>query len=391
MRFRRCQAMSALAGAALLVTVVGALAADGAQAAGEGPQLVDSTPAAGAVLAAAPDELRLEFDRRVNAAGSRLQAVTPTGDLVGLPAEAAGDRALRFPFGEAVGTGRFLLGWTAAGRSAVSTGALVITVDPTGEGAVVVDRAVTGAPGRTAAWRGALVAGGAVLAAAVILVIEARTRRRVRPVVLAAVLAAAVLAALAAFGLSGVAADGTLADLAGADAWRDAFGDPTGRRWLVAVMALAAVPAVLLLEPERRIGRLARPVVAAGLVAVAASAAWSAHGALARGRTAEVVEEVTRGDRRVVVTLAPGRAGPNEAHLYGYGREGEPTDLDAATIEVTHRPTGIGPLEVAVVPVAPSHLIAPTVDLPLAGAWVVDLVPEGADQPSTTLTLEVSP
>ena len=93
----------------------------------------------------------------------------------------------------------------------------------------------------------------------------------------------------------------------------------------------------------------------------------------------------------MVVTLEPGRIGVNEAHVYGYGGDGRPGDLDTATLEVTHRPSGIGPLEVAVVPVSDSHLIAPTVDLPLPGAWDVGLVPAGADRPSATLTLEVSP
>jgi len=377
----------------MLLVVGGVLGADDAEAAGagDGPQLIDSTPAPGAVLAEVPHGLRLEFDRRVDAAGSRLQTVTPDGDIVEVPAEAAGERALRFPLGEVAGPGRLLLGWTAAGRPAPSTGAMVITVDPTGEGAVAVERAVTGAPGRTAAWRGALVAAGAVLAAAVILLVEAMKRRRVRPAVLAVVIAGAGLAALVAFGLSGVAADGSLADLAGADAWRDALVDPTGRRWLAGVMALAAVPAVLLVSPETRMGRRARPVMAAGLVAFAASAAWSARGALADGRPADVAAEVTRGDRRVVVTLEPGRVGVNEAHVYGYGEDGRPGPLDTAALEVTHRPTGIGPLEIAVVTVSDSHLIAPTVDLPLPGAWDLGLVPSGADRPSATLTLEVSP
>lgn len=384
----RAIVLAVVLGAGVGTGVVGAgpaLAAGSAPA----PTLVASSPAAGAVLTQAPSVVALTFDRPVRPDGSSLTVVDETGSTRSVAAVAGSDgRRLRFELDPALGSGRTLMGWTAQGSGAEGRGAFVVVVDPTGSGAVAVERAVSSAPGVDAAWWASLVGLGAMVVLAVVLGAEAAGGRRARPMLLGAVLALALGAGLLALGAAGLDADGGLADLAGVDPWSAAPDADAGRRWAMAVLFVLVVPAVLVVGPGRRGGRPARLVAAALLVGAAGLATVAAADARSQS-SAPARAEVTLDGAEIAVELVPGRTGVNEAHVYATDADGQPAALPEGTFAVTHQVTGVGPLVVDVTTVAPGHLVASVVDLPLAGPWTVALVPSGAGDPSATLTLEV--
>lgn len=382
----------ALAVAGLLVgLVLGAAPAAAMSGAHPGPVLTDAAPAPGEVARQGASRIRLTFDVPVRVEGSSVAVVDGGGSIQRFTAREAqvGGRVLVFPLTGPLARGRHLIGWEAVGRAGpVTSGAFVAVVDPTGQETITVRRDVTATPTTTLARRVGWVATGTVAVVAVLLVVEAAGRRRARPALLLAA-AAAAGAGLVAFGLAGIDADGSLADLVGGGAWGAAAGDGVGRAWALVVALLVTLPAVVLIDPDRAGGRLARGGLAAAvLLGAGLAVATTGRGADAGGSTS--AEAVTN-DGTLSLVLQPGSAGVNEVHAYRFSSEGAAGGLDADALALTHRPSGIGPLVVPLLRIGPGHLVAAAADLPLSGSWEAEFLGgRSATDPSPTLVLEVS-
>lgn len=97
----------------------------------------------------------------------------------------------------------------------------------------------------------------------------------------------------------------------------------------------------------------------------------------------------TNGKGIADVTIDPARAGANEVHLILTTRAGAPAKFVEARLQVTLPAKNIGPLAVTLRSLAPGHLTASGVQLPLAGTWQVAVTVRTSDIDEVTETRNV--
>ncbi|MFJ9546291.1 copper resistance CopC/CopD family protein [Streptomyces erythrochromogenes] len=91
------------------------------------------------------------------------------------------------------------------------------------------------------------------------------------------------------------------------------------------------------------------------------------------------------GKGSVRLELDPGRVGANTLHLWADTGDGQPFDLPEIKVAFTLPAKDIGPLPVVPDQAAPGHWTASGVQLPLAGAWRIDVTVRTSDIDQTTV------
>ncbi|MEX0868285.1 MAG: copper resistance protein CopC [Nitriliruptoraceae bacterium] len=75
------------------------------------------------------------------------------------------------------------------------------------------------------------------------------------------------------------------------------------------------------------------------------------------------------------LVIDPNEVGRNAVHLYVFGVGGQPAaDVDGALLELTHAPSGTGPVRVEPFAAGPGHWVANVDDFVLPGRWTVEVV-----------------
>lgn len=116
---------------------------------------------------------------------------------------------------------------------------------------------------------------------------------------------------------------------------------------------------------------LAEVVVA---LAVLAATAVLVNNVPARAALAQpVTKELQVGRVLVDLTIDPAKAGPATIHLYSLTPEGQPLEVEEATVSLRLPRQGIGPLVVPLSKAGPGHYAAYAFDIPVAGQWDVDV------------------
>ncbi|MCJ1678745.1 copper resistance protein CopC [Streptomyces sp. APSN-46.1] len=95
------------------------------------------------------------------------------------------------------------------------------------------------------------------------------------------------------------------------------------------------------------------------------------------------------GKGTVRLELDPGRVGANTVHLWADTPDGQPFDLPEVKIAFTLPAKDIGPLPLVPEHSAPGHWTASGVQLPLAGAWRIDVTVRTSDIDQTTVQKNV--
>lgn len=387
--------------------------------------LIEAQPGAGAVVAASPEQIALQFAEPIEAASLRLFDSGGVERAIAVEAVIGSD-VLATP--ELLASGRYLLAWeVTADVSGVVTGAYAFAVDPTGRGAVVIDRTVTGSEGAATARKlgigmaglGWVLMAGTVLAAAIA---PSRVSRW------ALAWAGGLMAAGAALAFAGTGGSGWSNLTAAADT-------AAGRAFLVVVVTALAVPYLILQWQADRAAQAgigwrliagaavgvsaagllvgldaegiplllvaAAGLAAAGTVAAAMLQRWTvaAIGAAAVAALLVASASQTRdysyvyrddlGSVLVEVAVEPARQGVNELHLYGFDPGGGLAQLDEATAWVTHLATGVGPMEIPLLRAGPNHFLTYGAELPLPGTWEIDMRTATADTPNLETTAVV--
>ncbi|MFF5485150.1 copper resistance CopC/CopD family protein [Streptomyces virginiae] len=158
-------------------------------------------------------------------------------------------------------------------------------------------------------------------------------------------------------------------------------------------------------DPDR--AGLRRSVLAEAAIAVILLAVTTVLTGTEPGRTVE--REAGRGstttavpDRAVKITLPfdtggpngkgsvrleldPGRVGANTLHLWSESADGTPFDLPEIKVAFTLPAQDIGPLPLVPERAAPGHWTASGVQLPLTGAWRIDVTVRTSDIDQTTV------
>ena len=78
-------------------------------------KLEKSEPAAGAAVAAAPKQIQLWFNEKVDPAVSKIALSSPSGKVELGPAHAMGDKTLMAPISGKMGGGTYTVTWQTAG------------------------------------------------------------------------------------------------------------------------------------------------------------------------------------------------------------------------------------------------------------------------------------
>jgi copper transport protein len=115
------------------------------------------------------------------------------------------------------------------------------------------------------------------------------------------------------------------------------------------------------------------------------AAAGMSSGMPAEAEAAARIQSVTTalGDGQVNLTLDPGRAGPNELHVYVFGPDGALRRVEDLAITFT---SGGETVEAALLPSGPGHFTGLGVTIPHAGAWAVAVQAEIDGQPVRATT-----
>lgn len=98
---------------------------------------------------------------------------------------------------------------------------------------------------------------------------------------------------------------------------------------------------------------------------------------------------VVVGDRIVQVELEPAVTGGTEMHVYLSSPGGGLDRADEITVEASLPAADLGPLEVEVVPAGPNHVIAPAVDLPVAGLWTFEVTARFGEFDQVIFTVQI--
>jgi len=401
---RRLVASIALAAGVIGVPAV-AVAADEAS-----DIIIDAVPAPGSVIAASPERLIIAFAEPV--ADVSIRVFDESGEQRAVAVSAPkGSVVEATP--ELLDRGRYLMAWEAEGElSGRRSGAYSFAIDPSGTGAIVIDRQVTGSAEATTIRRlGIGIAGvGWVLLAGSLVAAALRPDRGSRQ---AAGWGGGLMAGGAALAFAGTGGgfDGS--------SLTSAIDTAEGRAWLVALVASLGVPYLVLQwggDPEaprqtgwRLIG--AATVATAAVATVIGIAAEGVPALLAAGSGAAAATAVAAamlgqrmvaaigavvvvglvalvvvqtGDDSVVhrddlgpvvleVAVDPARRGVNELHLYGFDARGGLAELGETTAWVTHVPTGVGPMEIPLLRAGPNHFLTYGAELPLAGTWEIEM------------------
>ncbi|MEA2057964.1 MAG: copper resistance protein CopC [Actinomycetota bacterium] len=388
---------------------------------GNADLLVAADPDVDAVVTSAPSAVRLGFSEPIDPESASVRIYTSDGEPVAVGSADATGPSLEAPV-EALGEGRYLVAWSVAGTdTGPATGGYFFTVDAAGLGTIGVDRQIeeiSGTPGalRWIASLTAFIAGVLLVASLAVTALDQDADAAAHIVPAAAITAGAALVTLATYV---VPPDGSIAELADLDSWRNVMSSTPGRAWLAVILSLAAVPLLALLRrddpgaPGRTrwrmgaafVGVVVLVGVAAGLgaaanagsavvalaflVGVGGMVAWFSGQtvvaiiALAGLVTVAVVGEyLTRpvghsevaeaGSLVLEIDIEPAERGINEVHLYGFESSGGLAVLAPSDAWITHERTGAGPIRVPLVRAGPNHFLTYTADMPIAGKWHVE-------------------
>ena len=92
-------------------------------------KLERSEPAAGAALAASPKQIQLWFNEKLDAAVSKIELTSPSGNVELGPTHLAGDKSLTAAISGAVAGGTYTVAWQTAGDDGhVSKGDFTFTI-----------------------------------------------------------------------------------------------------------------------------------------------------------------------------------------------------------------------------------------------------------------------
>ena len=95
------------------------------------------------------------------------------------------------------------------------------------------------------------------------------------------------------------------------------------------------------------------------------------------------------GDLELNLVVDPAAAGHNEIHLYLTDKQGQPTDVDEATVSATLASRGIGPLRLTAHKAGPGHFAVRGAHLALAGDWQLRIETRRGDFDAATTTVSV--
>lgn len=167
------------------------------------------------------------------------------------------------------------------------------------------------------------------------------------------------------------------------------------RRLAIPVPAGAAGPGAMRIDadpsPLRRL-RLTVAAETAMAVVVIGITAVLVNTVPAREALAKPISTTATGEGlSVEVNVLPAQAGQNTLHVYIFDDKGSTLAVDAFDATLTLPAQDIGPLEVPFERVTPNHFSAYGVDIPIGGAWQLDLIarPTEFDQLKASTTLEI--
>ena len=95
------------------------------------------------------------------------------------------------------------------------------------------------------------------------------------------------------------------------------------------------------------------------------------------------------GDLELNLVVDPAAAGRNEIHLYLTDKQGQPTDVDQASVSATLASRGIGPLRLTAHRAGPGHFAVRGAQLALAGDWQLRIETRRGDFDAATTTVSV--
>ena len=165
------------------------------------------------------------------------------------------------------------------------------------------------------------------------------------------------------------------------------------RRYRKPQLALSTGPGAAAAEdPGASLGRLRRSVGAeaavAGVVLVVTSLlvnAVPAKTALAKPYAAELVAK----DLLVEVTVDPAKAGPLDLHVYTLTPAGIIRDVEDVTAKLSLPAKDVGPLTAPLRRAGPGHFAAYGFDVPIPGAWRLEVVARLSDVDQVQASAEV--
>lgn len=421
---------------AITAVFIGALIASTgvavAVAPGNADLLVAADPGVDAVVTSAPRAVRLEFSEPIDPGSASVRIYASDGEPVAVGSADATGPSLEAPV-EALGEDRYLVAWSVAGiDTGPATGGYFFTVDAAGLGTIGVDRQIEETSGTSGALRWiasitAFIAGVLLVASLAVTALDQDADAAAHIVPAAAITAGAALVTLATYA---VPPDGSIAELADLDSWRNVMRATPGRAWLAVILSLAAVPLLALLRrddpgaPGRTrwrtgaafVGVVVLVGVAAGLgavtnagAAVVALAFLAGVGGMVAWFSGEPVvaiialaglvtvvvvgEYLTRpvghsevaeaGSLVLEIDIEPAERGINEVHLYGFESSGGLAVLAPSDAWITHERTGVGPVRVPLVRAGPNHFLTYTADMPMAGEWHVEFATGRQDGEAT--------
>ena len=374
--------------------------------------LIDSSPAAGAVVVRPPEEISLGFRDPVSAV--RVRLFMDDGLVSVSDAEVEGTLAVA-PV-DANRPGSYLVDWKGKDATgAAIDGAYVFLVDSRGSSSIAVDREVAGASGALGGLRVITAAIAALGVVALVIVTVGWVGRAASDPPTRIVGIAALTTGAGAFVASatyGVPSDGSLLDLVDlATVPSSAASDP-GRAWLTAALLMGVMPFVLMLGRSAR----SRWIAAGGVAVAAVGVLWVGVGlgwlvrlpwplmciglataaalwlSIESGRpfavgislvvalvvAVPIVSNVRgsgassamrTGDLLIEASLDPARSGVNELHLYGFDVSGRGSPLGPTSVVAYHQRLDVGPLDVPVLRAGPNHFLSYHAVLPLSGDW----------------------
>ena len=95
------------------------------------------------------------------------------------------------------------------------------------------------------------------------------------------------------------------------------------------------------------------------------------------------------GNLEVNYTIEPAKTGPNIIHLYFFKPTGEPANVDDAKLSATLPSAGVGPINIPLQKIVPSHYTTPAGVFPQAGDWQVLIEARRGEFEALTQTVTV--